>query len=321
MAVSGKSIIGGPVGIGTSSPRVMLDINNTDAIHIPVGTTAQRPTTTNEATHGGYIRYNSENHQFEGYGPGNAWGSLGGVINVAQNTKIMASSPNADSTNNDLMFFTAPIGNTTAGAAVERMRIDGSGNVGIATSSPVNKLDVEGAVAIGASYSGSVTAPANGLIVQGGVCIGKTTLSANYILDITGNVQATSYNATSDIRLKTNIQSLSGSLDVVNQLNGVSFTWKSDTTNKPVLGLIAQDVEKVLPEIVNTADIDNEDGYKQKSIHYDGLFPHLIESIKTLTQENKSLVSKVDVLKQENKDLVAKVDKIMTILEKLNISV
>jgi hypothetical protein len=63
----------------------------------------------------------------------------------------------------------------------------------------------------------------------------------------------------------------------------------------------------VLPDIVNTATTDNEYGYKQKSIHYDGLFPHLIESIKTLTQENKALV--------------AKVDKIMSILDKLNISV
>ena len=77
----------------------------------------------------------------------------------------------------------------------------------------------------------------------------------------------------------------------------------------------------MLPDIVNTAATDNEDGYKQKSIHYDGLFPHLVESIKTLTQENKALVSKVDVLTQENKDLSAKVDHIMSILDKLNISV
>ena len=82
-----------------------FNINYTDAIRIPRGTTGERPTTTDEATSGGYIRYNTTNHQFEGYGPGDSWGSLGGVINVAQNTKILASYPDADSTNNELIFY------------------------------------------------------------------------------------------------------------------------------------------------------------------------------------------------------------------------
>jgi len=244
------------------------------------------------------------------------------------------------------------IGSTYAGTSpAPRDGIIVQGNVGIGCSAASNALDVSGGVVIGGYTGATRTAPANGLLVEGnvaigktvasveldvagtiwcsslsssgtinansvtvattvtasGVAIGKTTLTSGYILDVEGSVQATSYNATSDIRLKTNIQYLTGSLELVNQLNGVSFNWKNDTTNKPVLGLIAQEVEKVLPDIVNTATIENELGYKQKSIHYDGLFPHLIESIKTLTQENKVLV--------------AKVDKIMTILDKLNISV
>jgi hypothetical protein len=60
------------VGIGTASPAVALHVATTDAIKIPVGTTAQRPTA---AT--GQIRYNSSNSQFEGYN-GTAWGQLGG---------------------------------------------------------------------------------------------------------------------------------------------------------------------------------------------------------------------------------------------------
>ena len=104
----------GNVGIGTTSPNCILDINSTNAIRLPVGIDSERPIQNTETTqteidkYKGSIRYNSANSQFEGYGPGNAWGSLGGVINVAQNTKITASSPDPDSSNNQLQFYTAP---------------------------------------------------------------------------------------------------------------------------------------------------------------------------------------------------------------------
>ena len=58
-------------------------------------------------------------------------------------------------------------------------------NVGLGVAAPVNKLDVEGAVAIGASYSGTSTAPVDGLLVQGKVGIGTTTLGTEKV-NITG---------------------------------------------------------------------------------------------------------------------------------------
>ena len=133
------------IGIGNTAPTVQLDISGTDAIKIPVGTTDQRPTA-NDVEHYGYIRYNTTNSSYEGFGAGNAWGSLGGVINVAKNTKIIASSPNANSSNNQLQFFTATAGSTTTTDATERMRIDANGTVGIGTTDPCNNyiLDVGG---------------------------------------------------------------------------------------------------------------------------------------------------------------------------------
>ena len=76
-------IIEGKVGIGMTpgsdmSGNVTLDISGTDAVRIPVGTSLQRPSA-DSASHYGYIRYNTDLSSYEGFGAGNAWGSLGGV--------------------------------------------------------------------------------------------------------------------------------------------------------------------------------------------------------------------------------------------------
>jgi hypothetical protein len=72
LTVNGNAYISLRVGIGTTTPAVKLDINSTDAVRVPVGTTAQRPT---GAT--GYLRFNSSQGSFEGFN-GTAWGSIGG---------------------------------------------------------------------------------------------------------------------------------------------------------------------------------------------------------------------------------------------------
>jgi len=123
----------GKIGIGTESPEVALHINHTDALKIPKGTTGERPTATG-AAHQGYIRYNTELSSFEGFGAGNAWGSLGGVIDVDQDTYIKAEN-SANDDNDQLKFFTD---------GAQRMIVDASGKVGIGSETPANELDVVG---------------------------------------------------------------------------------------------------------------------------------------------------------------------------------
>ena len=77
----------GNVGIGTSSPSVKLAVSSTDAILVPVGTTAQRPTA---AT--GYLRFNTTTTSFEGYN-GTAWGSIGGATLSNDTTTATALYP------------------------------------------------------------------------------------------------------------------------------------------------------------------------------------------------------------------------------------
>jgi hypothetical protein len=71
-STTGLTFTGTNLGIGTSSPAVKLAISSTDAVLLPVGTTAQRPTGAS-----GYIRFNSDNTKFEGYN-GTTWTSVGG---------------------------------------------------------------------------------------------------------------------------------------------------------------------------------------------------------------------------------------------------
>ena len=99
-------------------------------------------------------------------------------------------------------------------------------------------------------------------------------------LSVTGIATATDFNSTSDINLKTNIQPILSPLSKLLQLNGITFNWKKD--NRPSVGVIAQDVEKVFPELVNEND-------EFKTVNYDGLIGLLIEAIKEQQKEIEEL--------------------------------
>lgn len=85
-----------------------------------------------------------------------------------------------------LHFGTTQTGTT---GVVDRMTIYHNGNVGIGTTTPQSKLDVEGGVAIGATYSGTTMAPANGMIVQGivGIGTGAPTAQLELAAGVTGS--------------------------------------------------------------------------------------------------------------------------------------
>lgn len=107
-------------------------------------------------------------------------------------------------------------------------------------------------------------------------------------LKVNGNVTAAGYFHSSDKRLKTNIQTAPG-LSIVNKLRGVMFDWKKDNT--PSSGLIAQEVEEVMPSAVHT------DAEGMKSVEYDQLIAPLIEAVKEQQAEIESLKYEIDTLK------------------------
>lgn len=98
-----------------------------------------------------------------------------------------------------------------------------------------------------------------------------------------GLLTSTDYNSSSDVALKDNIKDINNPLDLLSQLHGYSFTWKE--TGDKSFGLSAQEVEKVLPEIVR----NRPDGFK--GINYLNIIAILIEAVKELKEEIKLLKS------------------------------
>ena len=107
------------------------------------------------------------------------------------------------------------------------------------------------------------------------------------------NIQCKNIHEWSDRNAKTNIMPLGkGSLGKICKLNGYSFNWKDDENGKRDVGLIAQEVEEVFPEIVKT--IDSTGG---KLLSYTSMIPYLIEAIKEQQEkitELEKIITKKD---------------------------
>ena len=227
--------------------------------------------------------------------------------------------------------------------STERMRITNSGNIGIGTTAPSQKLDVNGNIV----FSQRLVANSNQYYVKLGVWsyastygIGMTNaftygalnndyamtfcmnndsdrgfwwgydgqskstgamslnmqgkLKINHSIGLgTANPSATQGRidasndivaySSSDIRLKDNIKSIDKALDKVNKIQGIEFDWieKEEVHGNSGhdVGVIAQEIEKVLPEVVDTRD----NGYK--AVKYEKLVPLLIEAIKDLSKQ------------------------------------
>lgn len=122
------------------------------------------------------------------------------------------------------------------------------------------------------------------------------------------HISGTFYQA-SDERFKEDIHALktsaSSPLDDIKKLRGVTYKWQDKEKDKSrQIGLIAQELEAVYPEMVST----DEDGHK--SIAYSRLTVPLIEAVKELKTENDSLSSRLDAMEKENAALKARLEKV-----------
>lgn len=122
-------------------------------------------------------------------------------------------------------------------------------------------------------------------------------VGSSYVGYISGS--SGQYNV-SDERLKENVATLTGTLDKVKQLRGVSYTWK-DTEEKGTdtnLGMIAQEVETVYPELVGDGGLpnDNAGNAPYKSINYAHLTSVLVEAVKELSTKLEAAEARIKTL-------------------------
>jgi hypothetical protein len=230
--------------------------------------------------------------------------------------------------NFDHVFFAGDGGGSSS---TELMKLKGTGELGIGITSPSFRLEVNGRMKIHSGGSNATSAGiwfnnnANntnkgfvgmendnsigfygtgtpngwGMVMEistGNVGIG--TSSPTQKLHVIGNILATGTITPSDYRYKKNIQPLENALAKLQQLNGVTYEmnrqafpeWNFEDTRQ--YGLIAQEVEKVFPEMVKTIDTK---GYK--GVDYVKLIPVLLEGIKE--QQKQIEILKEQTLQQQ----------------------
>lgn len=229
-------------------------------------------------------------------------GTLVGTIGGFSGSNVVIKS---EVSNKDVIFQ----GND-GGSGITALTLDMSdagsayfnNKVGIGTTSPAYMLDVSGGsgtmsrIQSGGSstYLAIKNTSNTGFIGIDGTNMafyptatkrGNLDTSGNFV--VSGNV--TAYGSPSDIKLKEDIEVIDNALDKVKQLKGITYTLKSDRNR--LTGLIAQDLEKVLPEAVyETTDVDDDD--KHLAIRYGNTVGLLVEAIKELEARVKELEDK-----------------------------
>ncbi len=174
----GHQYIANNLGVGIESPLATVHISASDGLIIPVGDTSQRSSNAIK----GEIRFNAEIQSYEGY-DGSNWGTLGGMNDVDQDTKITAEN-SAGADNDELKFFTA---------GAERLRITADGHI---------------------SASGNITASGN-LEIRGNISGSSTSTGSFGYVTVAGlsNPNLIEFSSSLSERITSDSSSLSSRID------------------------------------------------------------------------------------------------------------
>lgn len=157
---------------------------------------------------------------------------------------------------------------------------------------PLDSANSPGSIHLAVTPYGKVNEIEDKLVIRGNGRVGINTYTPQAQFHVQGDALASgTWGQVSDIRLKEDVQSLAEPLNKILGLKGISYKLKNGD-NQRKIGVVAQEVEKIVPEVVSTG----EDGYK--SVAYQNLVPLLIEAIKQQNAEIQNLKKEVETLKK-----------------------
>jgi hypothetical protein len=272
------------VGIGSTAPAGILEVQNDDAFtrHVVITAAAiNQPGIFFRKSNGTLAAPTalSDGSDIMGLAPegydGAGFEVAGGIQIQAAGTWSTTSHPTR------IQFAASAVGSTSYS---ERMRIESNGRVGIGETDPADLLDVNGDIRVGTTGANGCVKRADGTALAG--------------------------TCSSDVRFKRDVTPFSASLDRVVALRPVHYFWRTDAFPgkgfgpEQSYGLIAQDVEAVLPELVTT------DAEGMKAVDYSKLPLLAIQAI-------KELKARVDELQREKSSVDARLAVLEVALEGL----
>lgn len=335
--------IGGHVGIGTNSPNAKLEVSQdilVNSVNIGKG-----PGVSIRNTRLGELAFENnssgQNNTAIGYNVlnNNTDGDFNTSVGLASLTSNTIGSGNTAIGNQALRDNIDGDSNVALGSLALVNKTNGSGNTAIGTTALAANINGVNNTAIGLLAGASATGSGNVFI---GKEAGKNEISNNklYIdnsptsmpliygnfttdeltingdLDITGNGTVNGIAITSDRKYKTDINVIKRALDKVNALEGATYAYNVSKypekrfAEGTTYGFIAQDLRKVLPELV----IEDDEGFL--AINYDGVIPVLTEAIKEQQKEIESL-KQSDISRTEMAELKERVEKQDLVIQSL----
>jgi hypothetical protein len=246
--------------IDTGTSPVKFSLSTAGTLTVPDAVVTGTLTVGSISIGGGGSGLNTDDIN-EAPGATNLWFTDARARAAIRKADIDALNVNADTfdTLNSTQFVRSDANDTISGEITFSNTVDFNGTVNInGTSTFGGNSEIDGNLIIKNGNTSAIALYNNGDLIATG--------------DITTN------GSISDERLKENVVRLNNALEKVTQINGYTFNYK-DRPDETMPGVIAQEIEKVLPEVVYEFEQENE---SYKAVRYANIVPLLIEAIKDL---------------------------------------